>query len=146
LSATNIARLTDEWESERPDGTKELITVEDGYRESAESWKDGAPRPQTSGMRPPVVAVGEVRSASGPPCGTCGRRPEQRDWFHKLGNILYRLPKWLQPRVKAALHEVMYAETRDQAREAIPRFSGEYGAKYRLSQLSAVRSRVPSND
>ncbi len=55
---------------------------------------------------------------------------EQRDWFHKLGNILDKLPKRLQPRVKAALREVMYAETREQAREAITRFSTEYRAKY----------------
>jgi len=32
--------------------------------------------------------------------------------------------------VKAALHEVMYAETREQAREATQRFAIEYGAKY----------------
>jgi hypothetical protein len=55
---------------------------------------------------------------------------EQRDWFHKLGNILDKLPKRLQPRVKAALHEVMYAENREQAREAISRFGIEYGPKY----------------
>src|SRR5438876_10746827 len=54
----------------------------------------------------------------------------QRDWFHKVGNILDKLPKRLQPRVKAALHEVMYAETRAQAREAVQRFASEYGAKY----------------
>ena len=55
---------------------------------------------------------------------------EQRDWFHKLGNILDKLPRRLQPRVKAALHEVMYAETRAQAREAVQRFATDYGAKY----------------
>ena len=55
---------------------------------------------------------------------------EQRDWFHKLGNILDKLPKRLQPRVKTALHEVMYAETRAQAREAIARFATEYGPKH----------------
>ena len=38
--------------------------------------------------------------------------------------------KWLQPRVKAALREVMYAETREQAREAAQRFASEYGPKY----------------
>src|SRR5262245_46087091 len=43
---------------------------------------------------------------------------------------LDKLPRRLQPRVKAALHEVMYAETREKAREAITRFAGEYGAKY----------------
>src|SRR5262249_27542476 len=55
---------------------------------------------------------------------------EQRDWFHKLGNILDKLPKRSQPRVKAALHEVMYAETREQAWEAVTRFAAEYGPKY----------------
>jgi len=40
------------------------------------------------------------------------------------------MPKRLQPRGKAALHEVMYAETREQAREAVHRFAGEYGPKY----------------
>jgi putative transposase len=172
LSATNIARLTDDWESEyrafqkrsladrdyvyvwvdgvhfnvrleddrlctlvmigvRPDGTKELITVEDGYRESAESWKAVLRDLKRRGMRPPVVAVGD---------GALGfwaavrdvwpKTREQRDWFHKLGNILDKLPKRLQARVKAALHEVMYAETREQAREAITRFATDYGAKY----------------
>jgi len=70
-------------------------------------------------------------SASGSPCGDVWPKTrEQRDWFHKLGNILDKLPKRLQPRVKAALHEVMYAETRKQAREAITRFAAEYGTKY----------------
>src|SRR5690349_5976818 len=84
-----------------------------------------------SRMRPPVVAVGD---------GALGfwaavrdvwpKTREQRDWFHKLGNILDKLPKRLQPRVKAALHEVMYAESCEQAREAVTRFATEYGAKY----------------
>ncbi len=172
LSATNIARLTAEWEAEyrafqkrsladrdyvyvwvdgihfnvrleddrlctlvmiglRPDGTKELIAVEDGYRESAESWKTVLRDLKRRGMHSPVVAVGD---------GALGfwaavrdvwpKTREQRDWFHKLGNILDKLPRRLQPRVKAALHEVMYAETREQAREAISRFEAEYGAKY----------------
>jgi len=115
----------------RPDGTKELITVEDGYRESAESWKMVLRDLKRRGMRPPVVAIRD---------GALGfwaavrdvwpKTREQRDWFHKLGNILDKLPKRLQPRVKAALHEVMYAETREQAREAITRFATEYGPKY----------------
>jgi len=115
----------------RPDGTKELIAVEDGYRESAESWKTVLRDLKRRGMRPPVVAVGD---------GALGfwaavrdvwpKTREQRDWVHKLGNVLDKLPRRLQPRVKAALHEVMYAETREKAREAITWFAGEYGAKY----------------
>jgi transposase-like protein len=172
LSATNIARLTNEWEVEyrafqkrrladrdyvyvwvdgvhfnvrldddrlctlvmigvRPDGTKELIAVEDGYRESAESWKAVLRDLKRRGMRAPGVAVGD--GALGFWAAVRDVWPQtrvQRDWVHKLGNILDKLPRRLQPRVKTALHEVMYAETREQAHEAITRFAAEFGAKY----------------
>jgi putative transposase len=114
-----------------PDGTKELITVEDGYRESAESWRTVLRDLKRRGIRPPVVAVGD--RALGFWAAVRDVWPKtraQRDWFHKLGNILDKDPKRLQPRVKAALHEVMYAETREQAREAVQRFATEYGSKY----------------
>jgi transposase-like protein len=115
----------------RPNGTKELITVEDGYRESAESWKSMLRDLKGRGMRPPVVAVGD--GALGFWAAVRDVWPKtraQRDWFHKLGNILDKVPKRLQPRVKAALHEVMYAQTRAQAHEAVTRFTTEYGPKY----------------
>jgi transposase-like protein len=165
LSATNIARLTNVWETEystfqkrslpdrdyvyvwvdgvhfnlrleddrlctlvmigvRPAGTKELITLEDGYRRERRELEDGASGPQRWGMRQPVLAIGD--GALGFWAAVRDEWPktrEQRDWFHKPGNILDKLPKRLQPRVKAALHEVMYAETREQAREAITRFA-----------------------
>jgi transposase-like protein len=168
LSATNISRLTNEWEIEyrafqkrsladgdyvyvwvdgvhfnvrldnerlctlviigvRPDATKELIAVEDGYHESAESWKDGASRPETAGYaRPRSSPWATVRSGSARSSATCGRRTrKQRDWVDKLGNILDKLARRLEPRAKAALHEVMHAEAREQAREAIIRFAAE---------------------
>jgi transposase-like protein len=172
LSATNIARLTNEWKTEyrafqqrsladrdyvyvwvdgvhfnvrldddrlctlvmigaRSDGTKDLLAVEDGYRESAESWKAVLRDLKRRGMHAPVVAIGD--GALGFWAAVRDVWPKtraQRDWFHKLGNILDKLPKRLQPRVKAALHEVMYAETRAHARDAITRFAAEYGAKY----------------
>jgi putative transposase len=115
----------------RPDGTKELIAVEDGYRESAETWKTVLWDLKRRGMRPPVVAVGD--GALGFWAAVRDVWPKtraQRDWVHKLGNILDKLPRRLQPRVKAVLHEVMYAATRDQARAAIIQFASEYGAKY----------------
>jgi transposase-like protein len=43
---------------------------------------------------------------------------EQRDWRHKIANVLDKLPKRLQGRAKRALHEIMYAETRAQSSEA----------------------------
>jgi transposase-like protein len=55
---------------------------------------------------------------------------EQRCWFHKLGNILDKLPKRLQPEAKRMLHEIVYAPTRAEAENAIARFASEYQAKY----------------
>jgi Transposase, Mutator family len=88
-------------------------------------------------MHPRLVAVGD---------GALGfwaavrdvwpKTRERRDWFHKFGNILDKLPKRLQPRVKAALHEVMHAETCEQAREAVKRFAADYGAKYPKTVVS----------
>src|SRR4051812_2115076 len=75
-------------------------------------------------MRAPVVAVGD--GALGFWAAVRDVWPKtraQRGSFHKLGNILDKLPRRLQPRAKAALHEVMYAETREQARETITRFA-----------------------
>ncbi len=81
-------------------------------------------------MKPPVLAVGD--GALGFWAAVRDIWPEaleQRDWFHKLGNLLDKLPRPLQPRAKQALHEVMYAETKKQAEEA-EAFASEYGARY----------------
>jgi len=43
----------------RPDGSKELIAVEDGYRESTESWLSVLRDLDRRGMRAPVLAVGD---------------------------------------------------------------------------------------
>ena len=115
----------------RADGTKELVALEDGYRESAESWAELLRGLQRRGLEAPVVAVGD---------GALGfwsavrdvwpQTAEQRDWFHKLGNVLDKLPKRLQPKAKRALHDILAAETREQAEEHLDTFVAEYEAKY----------------
>lgn len=115
----------------RPDGTKELIAVEDGFRESAESWKSLLRNLKSRGMTAPVVAIGD---------GALGfwkavrevwpTTREQRDWCHKMGNVLDKLPKRLQPKVKRMLREAMYAETREHANEAVDALIAELSPKY----------------
>ncbi len=115
----------------RPDGTKELIALEDGYRESTDSWATVLRDLHRRGMRAPVVVVGD---------GALGfwaavrdvwpKTQEQRDWFHKMGNVLDKLPKRLQPKATRALREIMYADTRAHAEEALDVFIAEYKAKY----------------
>lgn len=43
----------------RPDGTKELIAVEDSYRESTESWQTVLRDLKQRGLAVPVIAVGD---------------------------------------------------------------------------------------
>ena len=115
----------------RPDGTKEVVALEDGYRESAESWRTVLRDLQRRGLRAPVLAVGD---------GALGfwaavrdvwpETAEQRCWVHRIANVLDKLPKSLQPRAKQALHEIMYADTRAAAERGITQFETTYGAKY----------------
>jgi transposase-like protein len=55
----------------RADGRKELITLADGFRESAESWADLLRDAKRRGMIAPVLAVGDGALGSGKPSGTC---------------------------------------------------------------------------
>lgn len=115
----------------RPDGTKEIIAVEDGYRESTESWASLLRGLKRRGMGAPVVAVGD--GALGFWAAVRDVWPETRaarDWCHKMANVLDKLPKRLQPRAKALLREAMYGDTKSHACEAIDRLDEEFGAKY----------------
>jgi len=115
----------------RADGTKEVIAVEDGYRESAESWASVLRGLKKRGMRAPVVGIGD--GALGFWAAVRDVFPEtreQRCWVHRLVNVLDKLPKGLQPKAKRALHEIMKAETKEQAEVLMDRFADEYQPKY----------------
>ena len=114
-----------------PDGTKEVIALEDGYRESTESWLSLLRDLERRGMPAPKLATGD---------GALGfwaalrqvysETEEQRCWVHKIANVLDKLPKRVQPRAKDMLHEIMRAPDRQSALEDIERFSQEFEAKY----------------
>ena len=114
-----------------PDGRKEVIALEDGYRESTESWASVLRDLKRRGMAVPMLAIGD---------GNLGfwaalrdvypETREQRCWKHKLANVLDKLPKRLQARAKDMLHEIMYAPDRPSALEELALFSKEYGARY----------------
>ena len=92
----------------RPDGTKEVIAIEDGYRESTESWASVLRDLKRRGMEAPVVAVGD--GALGFWAAVRDVWPETKEslcWVHKIANVLDKLPKSIQPRAKQALHAMM---------------------------------------
>jgi transposase-like protein len=124
----------------RPDGTKELIAVEDGYRESTESWQAMLRGLKRRGLAAPVVAVGD--GALGFWAAVRDVWPEtreQRCWVHRLCNVLDKLPKRLQGRARNALHEIMDAESKADAERAADAFEAEYAAKYPKAVASLRR-------
>jgi putative transposase len=124
----------------RPDGTKELITVEDGFRESTESWASVLRDLSRRGMRAPALAIGDgALGFWGALRDVWPETREQRDWVHRVANVLDKLPKRLQPRAKEALWEIREAPTREEAEKAMDRFEAEYGAKYPKAVASLRR-------
>jgi putative transposase len=115
----------------RTDGTKELVSISDGHRESTESWADVLRGLKRRGMTAPVLAVGDGA------LGFWGALAEvfpdtvhQRCWVHKMANVMNALPKSAQPAARAALQEVRDAEDREHAEKALEQFVKGYEAKW----------------
>ncbi|MFL6072057.1 MAG: IS256 family transposase [Mycobacteriales bacterium] len=115
----------------RADGSKELIALDEGYRESGESWANLLRDCSRRGMRAPILAVGD---------GALGfwkalrevfpETREQRCWVHKTANVLDALPKSAQPAAKNALADICNAEDMERAAAAIKAFARQYSAKF----------------
>src|SRR5215216_3177691 len=114
----------------REDGTKELLAVEDGYRESTESWATVMRDLNNRGLNEPKLVIGD---------GALGTWAALRDvfpgarrqacWVHKIANVLDALPKRLQPTAKSLLHEMMESPSHREARATLERFRVEFDAK-----------------
>lgn len=113
-------------------GRKELVAVEDGHRESEASWLE-----LLQGLKSrhldvsPKLAVGD--GALGFWKALTKAFPEtrhQRCWVHKTANVLDKLPRAMQPKVKSAMHEIYLAETREAARKAFDSALRRFQDKY----------------
>jgi len=113
----------------RPDGTKELVAIADGYRESGESWAELLRGLKHRGLRAPEIAVGD---------GALGfwaalrdvfpTTKEQRCWVHKTANVLDALPKRLHSDGKEALQAIYAAESRSKALESVRSFADGFAS------------------
>jgi transposase-like protein len=114
-------------------GRKELLAVEDGFRESVQSWRELLLRLRDeNGLKlDPELATGD---------GALGfwqalhevwpKTQQQRCWVHKTASVLNKLPPSLQGKAKQDLHAIYEAENRAEAEAALDRFVAKYGAKY----------------
>lgn len=115
----------------RLDGTKELVALADGYRESKESWACLLQDLKKRGMRAPELAVGDgALGFWGAIRDVFPETRHQRDWVHKTMNILDAMPKSVHSRAKAAIHEITEAENKKEAEKAIKTFCDEFGVKW----------------
>ncbi len=115
----------------REDGVKELLAVEDGYRESTESWAAVMHDLKHRGLNEPRLVIGD---------GALGTWAALRDvfpgarrqacWVHKIARVLDALPKRVQPTAKKLLHEMMESASRADCRTLLERFRLEFDAKY----------------
>jgi putative transposase len=125
------------------DGRKELIAVTDGYRESAQSWRELLLEAKQRGLSAaPTLAIGD--GALGFWAALREIYPatrEQRCWVHKTANVLNQLPKSIQAKAKARLQEIWMAATRQQANQAFDLFVDSFEAKYPKAVECLVKDR-----
>lgn len=125
-------------------GEKRLLALSDGYRESKASWLGIIQDLQVRGLKtPPQLAIGD--GALGFWAALDEAWPQtrcQRCWVHKTANVLNELPKSIQGKAKAGLHEIWMAETKTQAEKAFDRFVRNFGAKYPKAVDCLVKDRA----
>lgn len=125
------------------DGTKELVTVGDGLRESKASWLELLRDLKNRGLElGPRLAVGDgALGFWGALDETYPETRRQRCWVHKTANVLNALPKSLQAKAKAALREIWMAPTRGLADQAFKQFVESYQAKYPKAAEKLLKDR-----
>jgi transposase-like protein len=127
------------------EGKKELIAVADGYRESEQSWKEWLLDCKARGLTiEPSLAIGDGALGFWKAIGQVWPSTRgQRCWVHKTSNVLDKLPKGVQPKVKAGLLEIYEAETKAGAEKAFDQFVATYGAKYPRATECLAKDREP---
>jgi transposase-like protein len=112
-------------------GNKEFLAIEDGYRESEQSWTEVLMDLQSRGMNQPKLAIGDGALGFWAALRKifCETR-SQRCWVHKMANILNKVPKSLQPKAKQQLQDIWMAETKQDAEKAFDLFLKTYQLKY----------------
>ena len=126
-----------------PEGRKELIGFQVGYRESAQSWRELLADLKARGLVvPPELAIGDGALGFWKAIEEeFGATRQQRCWVHKTMNVLNKLPKSVQPKAKVDLKEIWMAEERADAENAFNRFLAKYEAKYDKAAACLAKDR-----
>jgi putative transposase len=128
----------------REDGRKELLAVEDGYRESIDSWAEVLRDLKARGMsEPKLVTADGALGLWGALRDVFPRAREQRCWVHKTANVLDALPQRVHPLAKRMLYDIERAATRNDADRAIDEFVSEFEPKWPKAAAKLTKDREP---
>ncbi len=124
-------------------GNKDIVALIDGYRESAQSWRELLLDLKRRGLKVgPELAAGDGALGFWKALREVyGETREQRCWVHKSANVLNQMPKSLQARTKSHLQDIWMAETRADAEKAFDFFIEAYGAKYHKAVERLLKDR-----
>ena len=123
-------------------GQKRFLAIEDGVRESTQSWREVLLKLKSRGMNVPELAIGDGAMGFWAALEEVyGETRQQRCWMHKTMNILNYLPKSAQAKAKQALHAIWQAETRADAEKAFDLFLKTYEPKYPKATLCLQKDR-----
>ncbi len=123
-------------------GEKHFLSIEDGMRESTQSWREVLLKLKSRGMNGPELAIGD--GAMGFWAALEEVYPEtrqQRCWMHKTMNVLNCLPKSAQAKAKDSLHDIWQAETKAGAEKAFDLFVAMYEPKYPKAAICLQKDR-----
>ena len=124
-------------------GNKDIVGLVDGYRESAQSWRELLLDLKRRGLKTgPGLAVGDGALGFWKALREVyGETREQRCWVHKTANVLNQMPKSLQAKAKGHLQDIWMAETKADAEAAFNFFIAAYGVKYDKAVDRLVKDR-----
>ena len=123
-------------------GDKEFLALEDGYRESEQSWKELLLELKNRGFKAPQLAVGDGALGFWAALAKVFTETRtQRCWVHKTGNVLNKLPNGAQGKAKQQLQDIWMAQTRRDADRAFDDFIQTYQDKYPKAVDCLVKDR-----
>jgi transposase-like protein len=117
----------------RPDGKKEIIDFRLAGSESALEWErflSDLYRRGLTGEGLDMICVDGGKGLLKALPIVLPQIPVQRCWAHKIRNVLDKVRKADQPKVKRALHKIMHAANVPQARSAARRLADRFQAQY----------------
>jgi transposase-like protein len=108
----------------RPDGSKELVALDNSDRESTESWAEVLRALRDRSLAAPMLTVGDRALGFWAALrDVFPNRREERCWLHKAARVLGTLPKRLQPDTKAKIAAIYGTDTRAEALTAVMDFA-----------------------